>query len=63
MTITVQRVSGPACRLCLEAGEVTLPAAPATVVVTPEVWAAIEADPALRAQFSTDVPAAPADEE
>lgn len=61
--ITVQRVAGPACRLCLDHGEVALPAAPATVTVTADVWAALQADPVLSTQFSMDVPAAPADEE
>lgn len=61
--LTVRRLSGPACRLCLDSGEVLLEAAPATIALTAEAWAAIQADPDLAPQFSTDVPAAPADEE
>lgn len=60
----VRRVQGAACRLCLASGEVALPAAPADLVVSAEAWAAIEADPALRAQFEQlEPPATPADEE
>ncbi len=61
---TVRRVQGAASRLCLASGEVALPAAPAQVLLSAEAWAAIEADPGLRAQFEDDdTPAAPADEE
>lgn len=60
---TVRRVQGAASRLCLASGEVALPAAPAHVLLSAEAWAAIEADPGLRAQFEDDTPAAPADEE
>lgn len=60
---TVRRVHGAACRLCLATGEVALPAAPAEVRLSAEAWAAIEADPALRAQFEVHAPAPPADEE
>lgn len=61
---TVRRVHGAACRLCLATGEVALPAAPAEVQLTAEAWAAIKADPALRAQFEIQEPAPPpADEE
>lgn len=61
--LSLRRVTGAACRLCLATGEILLPAAPETVAVTPAVWAAIQ-EAGLAAQFElvdapeTDAPSA-----
>lgn len=48
--LSLRRVAGAACRVCLATGEIALPAAPATVDVTPDDWAAIQ-EAGLAAQF------------
>lgn len=56
-SVRVQRVAGDAVRLCFDGGEVVLPAAPATVDLSPEAWVAVQADPVLAAQVAPTVPA------